>query len=170
MKKKNIATIQTCIGETKAGLVWKSETIVVDANLYEEMAKFTRAEKALTQKDRRNGVRYIDTNKTLVEGNYDDVGLVDEYEIVRRVLADLPDKYKEVLLLKFYDQKNFSQISKELHIDRETVRRRYDKGLAILKPQLEKLLDMLPNVRMENGCKDIVPFEAITNILTEQIL
>ena len=60
-------------------------------------------------------------------------GLEDRHVYVRRLLRRLPPELAAVVTLRLWDELTFAEIARRLELPETSVRRRYDKGLQVLK-------------------------------------
>ncbi len=78
-----------------------------------------------------------------LDGERTDVGTVDppearpEYLQLRQKIRELPDPFREVLLLFYFDEKSLQEISELLGIPVGTVKSRLNRARAMLKKALE---------------------------------
>ncbi len=64
--------------------------------------------------------------------------LREDQDVVRRALAELPQKYRDVLLLRFFEEKSYEEISDILHIPIGTVATLVFRAKDRLRHLLEK--------------------------------
>ena len=62
----------------------------------------------------------------------------EKKEIVRSALASLDDKYKEVILLRIYEEKSIEEISGKIGIEKRRVSERINYALKLLLKELKK--------------------------------
>jgi RNA polymerase sigma-70 factor (ECF subfamily) len=62
----------------------------------------------------------------------------DDELIVKEVLVELPDKYREVLLLKFSEGLSFGEIAEQLNLTYEATRSRYRRAIVMVRERLER--------------------------------
>lgn len=65
-------------------------------------------------------------------------GLEDRHVYVRRLLRRLPPELAAVVTLRLWDELTFAEIARRLELPETSVRRRYDKGLQVLKSILNR--------------------------------
>lgn len=61
----------------------------------------------------------------------------EEEELVRRMVAQLPEKYRDIVYLYYSADLKLAEIAKCLHISVNTVKTRFRKAKSILKKRLE---------------------------------
>lgn len=93
-----------------------------NARRLEAERRFTEAEAVQTQAD-----------KAAASG-----GLEDRHVYVRRLLRRLPPELAAVVTLRLWDELTFAEIARRLELPETSVRRRYDKGLQVLKSILNR--------------------------------
>lgn len=64
---------------------------------------------------------------------------IDDELTVREALMGMPDKYREVLSLKFLDDLSLAEISKKLGLTYEAARSRYRRGIHMLKEKVSEI-------------------------------
>ncbi|KPK38601.1 MAG: hypothetical protein AMJ65_12645 [Phycisphaerae bacterium SG8_4] len=94
-------------------------------NIASDMAKARSREKALSIEDCRS-LSKKDSSE------HDDV------EIVRSIISELPVKTKEVILLRYYNQMSYEQISDVMGISQEAVNGRLRRAKRIVARQLRR--------------------------------
>lgn len=62
----------------------------------------------------------------------------EKKEIIRSALSSLDDKYKEVLLLRIYEEMTIEEISKKVGIEKRRVSERINYALKLLLKELKK--------------------------------
>lgn len=62
----------------------------------------------------------------------------EKKEIVKSALASLDEKYKEVLLLRIYEEQSIDEISKSIGIEKRRVSERINYALKLLLKELKK--------------------------------
>ncbi|WP_370561410.1 RNA polymerase sigma factor [Edaphobacter albus] len=70
---------------------------------------------------------------------------------VGEVLLTLDASYREVLVLRFYEEMSLEEIASMTHAPLSTVKSRLYRGLASLKPELERLRNYRPGVAEARG-------------------
>lgn len=65
----------------------------------------------------------------------------DRNEVLRGLVADLPEPLAEIILLHYYDEMTYDQIAEWLGIARSTVNERLGKARKLLKQQLTLMED-----------------------------
>src|SRR5262249_34647433 len=70
---------------------------------------------------------------------------------VGEVLLTLDTPYREVLVLRFYEEMSLEEIASMTRAPLSTVKSRLYRGLASLKPELEKLRCSRPQVAEAKG-------------------
>ncbi len=93
-----------------------------NARRLEAERRFTEAEAVQTQAD-----------EAAASG-----GLEDRHVYVRRLLRRLPPELAAVVTLRLWDELTFAEIARRLELPETSVRRRYDKGLQVLKSILNR--------------------------------
>lgn len=74
-----------------------------------------------------NNFEIVDDKSTTTEENYQ---LLEEIDL-------LSNKLKEVIILKYYQGFEYSEISSILNVDEATIRKRHQRALEILKEKME---------------------------------
>jgi len=66
--------------------------------------------------------------------------LIDEEEkmCIRKAIATLPDKYKILLILRFYEDKSYKEMAEIFNIPEGTVKSRLNRAIEKLKEELKK--------------------------------
>lgn len=82
----------------------------------------------------------IDKHHKLASFNDPLIELLDyeKIEIVKSALASLNEKYKEVLLLRIYEDQSIDEISKSIGIEKRRVSERINYALKLLLKELKK--------------------------------
>ena len=62
----------------------------------------------------------------------------DDVLIVREVLRKLPEKYREVLLLKFSEGLQFGEIAERLGLSYEATRSRYRRAVEACREEMDR--------------------------------
>ncbi len=62
--------------------------------------------------------------------------LKEEIEVLRKVIEQLPPKYKEILKMKFYTDMSWEEIAAILKINKYTVKSRYQRAVNEILPKL----------------------------------
>lgn len=65
-------------------------------------------------------------------------GATDDELIVKEILVDLPEKYKEVLLLKFSEGLSFTEIAEKLDLSYEAIRSRYRRAIEAFREEMDR--------------------------------
>jgi RNA polymerase sigma-70 factor (ECF subfamily) len=80
-------------------------------------------------------------------GPFDCMSNVEDREQIAEALLQLDTLYREVLVLRFHEELSLEEIAKVTHAPLSTVKSRLYRGMASIKPQLERSQAM----RRENG-------------------
>lgn len=113
----------------------------------EVIEKFDRAEHALEERDRSNGLAYSldDENiRDFLENQCVDCHKnphrvfvkKEAYRILHEALKTLSDSQKRRIHLRFWEQKSYSEIARLEGVDESAVRRSIERGLRQLKKKL----------------------------------
>ncbi len=62
----------------------------------------------------------------------------DDVLIVREVLMELPEKYREVLMLKFSEGMQFGEIAEKLNLSYEATRSRYRRAVDACREEMDR--------------------------------
>jgi RNA polymerase sigma-70 factor (ECF subfamily) len=92
-------------------------------NISSDMAKARRRDKLIPIED-----CVLPANDDSKKGNYD--------EVVKRIIAGLPVKAREVIYLRYYNQMSYQEISKLLGISQEAVNGRLRRAKKIIVKEL----------------------------------
>ena len=58
--------------------------------------------------------------------------------IVRQTICSLPEKYRNILCKRIYQEKIYEEIAKETNVCRETIRNIFFKALSMIKERMER--------------------------------
>ncbi len=94
-------------------------------NIASDMAKARTRDKLIPIED-----CVLPANDDSKKGNYD--------EVVKRIIAGLPVKAREVIYLRYYNQMSYQQISKLLGISQEAVNGRLRRAKRIIAKELSR--------------------------------
>lgn len=72
-----------------------------------------------------------------IELAYEDARAVEDDLVVRKALGQLPEKYKEVLVMRYFLGYNYQDIAQSLGLPDGTVKSRINRGMAALKEILK---------------------------------
>ena len=62
----------------------------------------------------------------------------DEIYIVSRIVKELPEKYKSVIVLHYYNSLSINEISETLKISADNVKKRLERARKMIKAKLEE--------------------------------
>lgn len=80
----------------------------------------------------------LDENRSVPNGNKDDVFSLEDVAKVHRCLEKLKPEHREVLMLRFLEQMSYQQISQVLNCNLGTVRSRIYYAKLTLRKEMEK--------------------------------
>jgi RNA polymerase sigma-70 factor (ECF subfamily) len=63
-----------------------------------------------------------------------------KFEMIKQALEQLPEKYKDIVFLKYVEQKNNDEIAEILGISEDNVRQRLSRAIKKLKQLLNNIL------------------------------
>lgn len=66
-------------------------------------------------------------------------GLTDEHLLLRRALRQMPEDLAAVITLRIWEELSFAEMAKILNMPETNVRRKYRKGIAVLKMMLNQI-------------------------------
>ncbi len=62
---------------------------------------------------------------------------IEDELLIRQALAELPDKYKEVLVLRYYLDYEYKELALYLNVPEGTIKSRINRGIACLRERLK---------------------------------
>ena len=62
----------------------------------------------------------------------------DEIYIVSRIVKELPEKYRSVIVLHYYNSLSINEISETLKISSDNVKKRLERARKMIKSKLEE--------------------------------
>lgn len=123
---RNISHISGINSMTKGYVVITARSTAVD---------YYRKNKKNTVTDSFEEMEDIASDGTNIEKDFI---AKQEKEDLCRALMRLPDRYKEILILKYFEDLKNGEISRILNVPKETVRKRIQRGLERLRKEIEK--------------------------------
>ncbi len=88
----------------------------------------------------------VDDNLSFVESNFwenkilDEIQGMDDAENLRNAILNLEMKYREVLILRYWEERNYDEISEILKIPNSTVGTLLNRGKKKLKLEYQKII------------------------------
>jgi len=64
---------------------------------------------------------------------------LDDFITLRQALIELPENYREILLLRFVDGLQFSEIASQIEISLEAAKSRYRRAIAALRTGMQNI-------------------------------
>ncbi len=83
-------------------------------------------------------IEELDSNQNYEKDNFDELEKIEEKDIVVQALNKLPEKQKEVIILKYYEDLKIKDISKILDEKVPTIKSRLKQGIEKLSRYLGK--------------------------------
>jgi RNA polymerase sigma-70 factor (ECF subfamily) len=118
---------------------------------YDELRRQQRRREFLRDTDEQENEGENDSSEAISEGVGPDVrtAQLEEGELVRRALLQLPDIYRTVLVLRHYEDMKLARIAEVLEIPEGTVNSRMAEALTRLSRLLEPKLKTNPESRLQ---------------------
>lgn len=91
--------------------------------------------KDLLRKNKK--ITIIDDDKLDYISNSDDEIKDERLDKLSKLVKSLPDKYKNVIILHYYDLLSINEISKSLNISESAVKKRLERARNMLKEEME---------------------------------
>ncbi len=92
------------------------------------------------RRNRKKEINPVSLHEAMGVGDGRSAGLLEEQISIKNALQDLPENYREVLILRFAEDMQFNEIAKVMGQNMEAVKSLFRRALAALRNQLEKEL------------------------------